>query len=127
VMVDLDHFKQVNDRHGHMIGDEVLSAVGKLIRENVRVIDVAGRYGGEELCILLPNTPLEGARKFAETLRGRIEAQVHMDGNRRVPVTASLGIGSFNHMDIDDADSLLRQADAALYRAKQNGRNRVEG
>ncbi|MGO4380619.1 sensor domain-containing diguanylate cyclase [Pseudoduganella sp. RAF53_2] len=127
VMVDLDHFKQVNDRHGHMIGDEVLSAVGKLIRENVRVIDVAGRYGGEELCILLPNTPLEGARKFAETLRGRIEAQMHMDGNRRVPVTASLGIGSFNHMDIDDADSLLRQADAALYRAKQNGRNRVEG
>jgi diguanylate cyclase (GGDEF)-like protein len=127
VMVDLDHFKQINDRHGHIVGDEVLAGVGKLIRENVRVIDVAGRYGGEELCILLPNTPPEGARKFAETLRARIESQAHVDGGRQVPVTASLGIGSFNHMDIDDADSLLRQADAALYRAKQAGRNRVEG
>jgi len=127
VMVDVDHFKQINDRHGHIVGDEVLAAIGRLVRENVRVIDVAGRYGGEELCILLPNTPPEGARKFAETLRGRIESQVHMDGSRKVPVTASLGIGSFNHMDIDDADSLLRQADAALYQAKQNGRNRIEG
>ncbi|WP_395402406.1 diguanylate cyclase [Pseudoduganella sp. UC29_106] len=127
VMVDLDHFKQINDQHGHIVGDEVLAGIGRLIRENVRVIDVAGRYGGEELCILLPNTPPEGARKFAETLRSRIEAQVHMDGDRKVPVTASLGIGSFNHMDIDDADNLLRQADAALYLAKQNGRNRVEG
>jgi diguanylate cyclase (GGDEF)-like protein len=127
VMLDLDHFKQINDQYGHIVGDEVLASIGRLIRENVRVIDVAGRYGGEELCILLPNTPPEGARKFAETLRARIEAQVHMDGDRKVPVTASLGIGSFNHMDIDDADSLLRQADAALYLAKQNGRNRVEG
>jgi len=97
------------------------------VRENVRVIDVAGRYGGEELCILLPNTPLEGARKFAETLRSRIEAQVHNAGARTVQVTASLGVGSFNHMDIDDADMLLKQADAALYRAKADGRNRVEG
>jgi diguanylate cyclase (GGDEF)-like protein len=127
VMIDVDHFKQVNDRHGHLAGDDVLAGIGRLIRENIRVIDVAGRYGGEELCILLPNTPPEGARKFAETLRAKLEAQVHMDGERQVPVTASLGVGSFNHMDIDDADSLLRQADAALYRAKQNGRNRVEG
>jgi len=127
VMIDVDHFKQINDRHGHLAGDGVLAGIGRLIRENIRVIDVAGRYGGEELCILLPNTPPEGARKFAETLRVRIEAQVHLDGERQVPVTASLGIGSFNHMDIDDADSLLRQADAALYLAKQNGRNRVEG
>lgn len=127
VMVDVDHFKQINDEFGHQVGDEVLAAIGRLVRENVRVIDVAGRYGGEELCILLPNTPLEGARKFAETLRSRIEAQVHSAGARTVPVTASLGIGSFNHMDIDDAEMLLKQADAALYRAKANGRNRVEG
>ncbi len=127
VMVDVDHFKRVNDEFGHQAGDEVLAAVGKLVRENIRVIDVAGRYGGEELCILLPNTPLEGARKFAETLRSRIEAQVHSAGARVVRVTASLGIGSFNHMDIDDADMLLKQADAALYRAKANGRNQVEG
>ena len=127
VMVDVDHFKQINDEFGHQVGDEVLAAIGRLVRENVRVIDVAGRYGGEELCILLPNTPLEGARKFAETLRSRIEAQAHGAGARVVAVTASLGIGSFNHMDIDDAEMLLKQADAALYRAKANGRNRVEG
>lgn len=127
VMLDVDHFKQVNDEFGHQLGDEVLAAVGRLVRENIRVIDVAGRYGGEELCILLPNTPLEGARKFAETLRSRIEAQVHSAGARTVRVTASLGIGSFNHMDIDDADMLLKQADAALQRAKADGRNRVEG
>lgn len=126
VMIDLDHFKRVNDEHGHAMGDKVLAAVGKLIRENVRVIDVAGRYGGEELCVLLPNTPLEGARKMAETLRARIEAQVHMNGARRVPVTASFGVGAFDHMGVDDADSLLRVADEALYRAKENGRNRVE-
>ena len=127
VMVDVDHFKNVNDEFGHQLGDEVLAAIGRLVRENVRVIDVAGRYGGEELCILLPNTPPEGARKFAETLRSRIEAQVHGAGARTVAVTASLGVGSFNHMDIDDAEMLLKQADAALYRAKARGRNRVEG
>ena len=127
VMVDVDHFKRINDEFGHQVGDEVLASIGRLLRDNVRVIDVAGRYGGEELCILLPNTPLEGARKFAETLRSRIEAQVHSAGARTVPVTASLGVGSFNHMDIDDAEMLLKQADAALYRAKANGRNRVEG
>jgi diguanylate cyclase (GGDEF)-like protein len=127
VMLDVDHFKNINDEFGHQLGDEVLAAIGRLVRENVRVIDVAGRYGGEELCILLPNTPLEGARKFAETLRSRIEAQVHSAGARTVAVTASLGVGSFNHMDIDDAEMLLKQADAALYRAKAKGRNRVEG
>ncbi|KRB83592.1 sensor domain-containing diguanylate cyclase [Duganella sp. Root198D2] len=127
VMVDVDHIKNVNDEFGHQAGDEVLAVIGRLVRENVRVIDVAGRYGGEELCILLPNTPLEGARKFAETLRSRIEAQVHSAGARTVTVTASLGVGSFNHMDIDDAEMLLKQAEAALYRAKANGRNRVEG
>eukprot|EP00004_Rigifila_ramosa_P002256 TRINITY_DN12339_c0_g1_i1.p2 TRINITY_DN12339_c0_g1~~TRINITY_DN12339_c0_g1_i1.p2 ORF type:complete len:351 (+),score=74.92 TRINITY_DN12339_c0_g1_i1:32-1084(+) len=125
VMIDLDHFKRINDEHGHAIGDQVLSSLGRLLRENVRVIDVAGRYGGEELCVILPSTPAEGARKFAETLRAKIEAQVHYAGARPVQVTASLGVGVFNHMEIDDADSLLRQADAALYRAKHGGRNRV--
>ncbi|MGW8394348.1 sensor domain-containing diguanylate cyclase [Pseudoduganella sp. HUAS MS19] len=126
VTLDVDRFKHINDEFGHQLGDAVLAAIGRLVRENIRVIDVAGRYGGEELCILLPNTPLAGARKFAETLRWRIEAQVHSAGARTVAVTASLGVGSFNHMDIDDAEMLLKQADAALYRAKANGRNRVE-
>jgi len=125
VMVDLDHFKQINDRHGHIVGDQVLAGVGRLLCDSVRVIDVPGRYGGEELCVLLPNTPVEGALKFAETLRLKIEAQLHHDGARPVPVTASLGVGAFDHMEIADGDSLLRLADAAMYRAKHAGRNRV--
>jgi diguanylate cyclase (GGDEF)-like protein len=126
VMIDLDHFKRINDEYGHAVGDQVLANVGRLLRESVRVIDVPGRYGGEELCVILPNTPLEGAVKFAETLRGKIEAQLHYAGPRLLPVTASIGVGAFDHMEIADAESLLRQADAALYRAKHAGRNRVE-
>ncbi|MRW85249.1 diguanylate cyclase [Pseudoduganella sp. FT26W] len=126
VMIDLDHFKKINDEHGHAVGDQVLTSLGKLLRENVRVIDIPGRYGGEELCVILPSTPLEGACKFAETLRAKIEAQVHYAGTQPVHVTASLGVGSFDHMEIADAESLLRQADTALYRAKHGGRNRVE-
>ncbi|MRX10034.1 diguanylate cyclase [Pseudoduganella sp. FT25W] len=126
VMIDLDHFKKINDEHGHAVGDQVLTSLGKLLRENVRVIDIPGRYGGEELCVILPSTPLEGACKFAETLRAKIEAQVHYAGTLPVHVTASLGVGSFDHMEIADAESLLRQADTALYRAKHGGRNRVE-
>ncbi|MYM30196.1 diguanylate cyclase [Duganella sp. CY15W] len=125
VMIDLDHFKKINDEYGHAVGDQVLAAVGRLVRENVRVIDVPSRYGGEELCVLLPNTPVEGACKFAESLRLKIEALVHPLGARQLHVTASLGVGSFNHMEIDDVESLFKQADAALYRAKHGGRNRV--
>ncbi|HEX8404811.1 MAG TPA: sensor domain-containing diguanylate cyclase [Duganella sp.] len=127
VMIDLDHFKRVNDGHGHAVGDQVLADVGRLLRESVRVIDVAGRYGGEELCVILPNTPLDGALTFAETLRAKIAAQPHHAGACALQVTASLGVGSFDHLEIADAESVLRQADAALYRAKDAGRNRVEG
>ncbi|NVM75064.1 diguanylate cyclase (GGDEF)-like protein [Duganella sp. SG902] len=126
LMIDLDHFKKINDEYGHVVGDQVLADVGRLLRENVRVIDMPSRYGGEELCVILPNTPAEGARKLAETLRARIEAQPHAAGARQFRVTASIGVGSFNHMEIDDAESLLKQADDALYRAKRAGRNRVE-
>lgn len=127
VMVDLDYFKRINDEFGHAAGDQVLTAIGQLLRDNVRVIDIAGRYGGEELCVILPNTPLAGALRFAESLRLRIAAQTHEIGPRMLGVTASMGVGTFDHLDIADAESLLRQADAALFRAKRGGRNRVEG
>lgn len=127
VMVDLDYFKRINDEFGHAAGDQVLAAIGQLVREHVRVIDIAGRYGGEELCLVLPGTPLAGALRFAESLRLRIAAQTHEIGPRMLGVTASLGVGAFDHLDIADAESLLRQADAALFRAKRAGRNRVEG
>ena len=127
VMIDLDYFKRINDEFGHAAGDQVLAAIGQLVRDHVRVIDIAGRYGGEELCVVLPNTPLDGALHFAESLRLRIAAQTHEIGPRMLAVTASLGVGTFDHLDVADAESLLRQADAALYRAKRGGRNRVEG
>jgi diguanylate cyclase (GGDEF)-like protein len=126
LLIDLDCFKAVNERHGHEAGDLVLANVGRLVRENVRVIDLAGRYGGQEICVLLPNTPKEGALKLADNLRGKIAAQIHREAGRLLPVTASIGVGSFNHMDINDGDSLLRQAEQALARAKANGRDRVE-
>jgi diguanylate cyclase (GGDEF)-like protein len=126
LMIDIDYFKKINDEHGHVVGDQVLTNVGRLLRENVRVIDMPSRYGGEELCVLLPNTPVEGACKLAENLRLKIEAQLHNAGKRQFQISASIGVGTFNHMEIDDAESLLKQADAALYRAKRNGRNRVE-
>ena len=125
LMIDLDDFKGVNDGYGHAAGDMVLANVGRLLRESVRVIDIAGRYGGEVLCVVLPNTPREGAGKLAETLRAKLAAQLHTAGARVVEVTASIGVGAFDHMAIADAESLLRQADEALRRAKDGGRNRV--
>ncbi|MFA9218535.1 MAG: diguanylate cyclase [Sphingomonadaceae bacterium] len=126
VMVDIDHFKQINDEFGHHAGDQILANIGRLVRESVRVIDIPCRYGGEQLCVLLPNTPREGAGMFAEKLRAKLAAQLHHAGLRVVAVTASLGVGAFDHMDIADAESLLRQAEDALARAKSQGRNRVE-
>ncbi|CAN7554841.1 sensor domain-containing diguanylate cyclase [Pseudoduganella sp. LjRoot289] len=126
LLIDLDGFKAVNERHGHDAGDVVLASVGRLVRENVRVIDLAGRYGGQQICVLLPNTPQDGALKLAENLRVRIGAQIHREAGRLLPVTASIGVGSFNHMDINDADSLLRRTEEALARAKAKGRDRIE-
>lgn len=127
VMIDLDHFRDVNQRHGDTAGDLVLAAVAKLVQDNVRVIDVAGRYGGEEICVVLPNTPHDGALKLAENLRLKIAAHLHREAGRLAPVTASIGVSSFNHMDISDGDALLEHAEQALQRAKDEGRNRVAG
>jgi diguanylate cyclase (GGDEF)-like protein len=124
VMIDLDGFKQVNDRHGHAVGDLVLRNVGKLVRESVRVNDIAGRYGGEELCVVLPATGLEGACVFAEALRLKIAALDHQTAGLGA-VTASLGVAVIDQHG-GSCTTLLKQADDALYRAKHGGRNRVE-
>jgi len=121
VMVDLDHFKRVNDDHGHQVGDQVLVAAVDAIRRSVRDSDVIGRYGGEEFLLLLPNTDEDGAREVAERCRRLIaEARVGT-----IAVTASLGVATYPGTAGDNLDDLLHVADEALYRAKESGRDRV--
>ena len=122
-MVDIDHFKSVNDTYGHGKGDEVLKAVGAIARAAVRSGDFVGRVGGEELLVLLPDTDLAGARQVAENLRLAIrDAGV---GDLDWVVTASVGVAA-GHGDEERLRDLTATADAALYQAKANGRDRVE-
>jgi diguanylate cyclase (GGDEF)-like protein len=122
VLVDLDHFKQVNDVHGHDRGDEVLAAVGVAFRNVIRDSDFVGRYGGEEFLILLPATGTSGAVQVAEAVRAAIAA-IRVAGIDR-PITASCGVAVLPD-DAGDAVTLFRAADRALYVAKSEGRNRV--
>jgi diguanylate cyclase (GGDEF)-like protein len=121
-MLDLDHFKKVNDVHGHERGDEVLAAVGDVLAESIRDSDIAGRFGGEEFLVLLPRTDANGARTIAEKLR-RAVARTSVTGIDRA-VTTSIGIAVFPN-DAVDRETLLRLADRALYTAKAGGRNLV--
>jgi diguanylate cyclase (GGDEF)-like protein len=123
LLLDLDHFKQINDTFGHDRGDAVLAAVGDVLARALRTSDFVGRNGGEEFIALLPDTGVEGALEAAEKLRGAIE-RLTVPGIDR-PVTASVGAAVYPHTAAD-AESLLRLADRALYAAKANGRNRAE-
>jgi diguanylate cyclase (GGDEF)-like protein len=125
VMIDVDHFKRVNDGYGHGIGDEILKLVGKILAQEVRRHDVAARYGGEEFCFLLAETDEEQARVMAERCRERIEASQLMVRGSAVRVTASVGIAAYPHQGITRVEQLIDLADGALYRAKRDGRNRV--
>lgn len=125
VMVDVDHFKKINDNFDHAMGDAVLRGVGLLLRETVRAIDHAGRYGGEELGIVLPGTDLSGAIAVAEKLRAVLATKVFEDHGRQVRITASLGVATLLPGRPRTPDQLLRAADAALLKAKQEGRDRV--
>jgi len=121
VMYDADHFKAVNDSHGHLVGDQVLIGIVDAVESELRDLDRHCRWGGEEFLVMATNTSLAGARMLAERMRRRVE-QIHLEGVGGV--TLSLGVTSFQ--EPEDMDTLLRRADALLYRAKRNGRNRVE-
>jgi len=125
LMVDLDHFKRVNDSHGHLVGDSVLRQVGDLLRREVRSADAVGRYGGEEFVVVLPETALHGATIFAERLRQRVAAINFGSQALPVTVTVSIGVASVPDERVTSSESLLALADAALYRAKADGRNVV--
>jgi diguanylate cyclase (GGDEF)-like protein len=123
VLLDLDHFKEINDRFGHGVGDEVLAAVGVALRSTVRESDFVGRYGGEEFIMLLPDADRETTLQVAERVRSAI-ADIDILGGDSA-VTASFGVAVFPE-HAPDAARLVRNADRAMYRAKANGRNRVE-
>jgi diguanylate cyclase (GGDEF)-like protein len=124
IMFDLDHFKDVNDRYGHLCGDAVLSAVGRRMKEVLRGSDLKCRYGGEEFLVLLPETPLHGARRVAETLRREIAERPVPWAGEGLTVTASFGIAQTVPGEVN-VQAVIARADQALYRAKDDGRNCV--
>ncbi|GAB6061322.1 diguanylate cyclase [Deferrisoma palaeochoriense] len=128
VMIDLDRFKRINDTYGHPVGDRVLVHLVEVLKEGVRGEDLVARYGGEEFVLLLPKTDAAHARALAERLRARIEAEpVPIGDGATLPVTVSMGVADLVPGSRDRSpDELLKAADEALYRAKTNGRNRVE-
>jgi len=126
IMMDMDHFKKVNDEHDHLFGSHVLSEVGKIIRQNIRKVDFAARYGGDEFLIAITETTAEGAMLFATRLREKITQTIFKSGDDSVKLTSSLGV-AITHPDVDiSARDLVRKADEYLYEAKKKGRNRVE-
>jgi len=124
-MIDLDHFKAVNDTHGHTVGDDVLRAAAATLRATLRRSDLCARFGGEELCVVLPETSIDGAKVFAERFLTTLAALAHKGKDATLfHVTASIGIAGRSSAD-ETLETLIQRADAALYQAKSGGRNRV--
>jgi diguanylate cyclase (GGDEF)-like protein len=124
ILMDVDHFKLVNDSHGHQVGDEVLKAMAQAVRDAVRETDLVARYGGEEFAVLLPKTHLAGALTVAERICADVRG-ARVRGFPQLKVTASLGVSSFPARAVTTAELLVKTADDALYRAKREGRNKI--
>jgi diguanylate cyclase (GGDEF)-like protein len=124
LMIDIDHFKAVNDGHGHAAGDAVLARVGQILKESIYETDVVGRYGGEEFIVLLPHAQVDGVIRKAESIRQRFERETINSGFERLRITVSIGLSHFPAHG-RTAQALIGQADQALYQAKESGRNRV--
>jgi diguanylate cyclase (GGDEF)-like protein len=129
LMLDIDHFKNINDTYGHGVGDQVLQSVGRTLKDSCRVYDVPARYGGEEFCIVLPETPTGNTTIVAERIRQRLQQSSVTVGDVEVSVTASFGIAGVDSAPeegILSPAALIDRADRALYTAKHRGRNRIE-
>ena len=124
MMIDIDNFKQINDTHGHLVGDRVLKQLANLLKREQRSVDVVARYGGEEFVVLLPETTSAESRNFAERILRRVATHDFGETGQSVRVTISIGIATFPDERVSDGESLLRLADSHLYRAKSDGRNR---
>lgn len=123
LMMDIDHFKEVNDTYGHQTGDLVLAGIGEILRNNVRNIDAAGRYGGEEFLIILPESEKDEAMQTAQRIGEKISAVLFQSDKKVVRVTASIGVATISSTDMSEGD-LVKRADTALYKAKEGGRNK---
>jgi len=121
IMLDIDHFKSINDKYGHLTGDEVLKEISLRLRNSIRIYDVLGRYGGEEFLIVLPDTDFENAKSLAERIRDKIKEKLIAN----IRVTISLGITSIQEKD-ETINDMIKRTDEALYKAKNSGRDRVE-
>ena len=126
VMIALDNFKTINERHGEALGDIVLRGVAALLREHIRVTDIAGRYGGDQLCVLLPGTSVTDAVFVGNILRTAIAAAVFSEMGHQVKVTVSIGVVLYHVQNTSTVESLIELAELAMFRAKVAGRNRVE-
>lgn len=126
LMADIDHFKTVNDEHGHLAGDALLRQIASLLSDSVRSVDAVGRYGGEEFVVLLPHTGYDEALMLAERIRTRVQSCAFRVGERTHRLTLSLGVFSCPSPIVSSGADLVREADRALYRAKGTGRNRVK-
>ena len=124
LMIDADHFKMINDQHGHLAGDQTLKEISNIIQENVREIDIVGRFGGEEFCVVLPDTDREGARLVAERIRQSAQKRLIKAYDSALRVTLSIGLAIYPS-DGKLLEELMDKADWALYRAKSQGRNCV--
>jgi diguanylate cyclase len=128
IIADIDHFKKVNDTHGHLVGDNVLRMVAATIKESIKGRDLTARVGGEEFAILLPDTPFDGAMKLADDMRltfERLDLKKKSTGESLGKITLSFGVATYKKNEV--AEDFMNRADAALYRSKNTGRNKVTG
>lgn len=125
IMLDIDHFKRINDTYGHATGDNVLVGLARQIQHDIREVDILGRYGGEEFTIVLPETDLKSGRAIAERLRKKVEEDLTIANQAPVRVTISVGVATIQN-ETADITALINRADTAMYAAKNAGRNRVE-
>lgn len=127
IMLDIDKFKKINDTYGHQVGDKVIIRLASLLTYNQRKSDVVCRFGGEEFVMLLPNTSKLEAKKLAENIRKRVEADsIPLNSNKTINFTVSIGVSEVDLYNDTDIEKAIRQADDALYQAKESGRNKVE-
>jgi diguanylate cyclase (GGDEF)-like protein len=125
ILLDIDHFKKINDSYGHQVGDEALVVVANILTELTRTVDTVARIGGEEFAILLPDTNLLGTAVLAERIRKAIEHEQFIVTDKIVQITVSIGIASLSVDPAQSVDQMLAVADNRLYLAKENGRNRI--